>query len=103
MVDGRARAGLRGFPLAAGDDEKKLKAGARLPPLLLLVLYNGVRRWMISSAKSGGRFSSERWNSFRFDATHFYIRPDIYLDNGYCRARHLHVGGRRVDCLQRRS
>jgi hypothetical protein len=26
-------------------DEKKLKAGARLPPLLLLVLYNGVRRW----------------------------------------------------------
>jgi len=26
-------------------DEKKLKAGARLPPLLLLVLYNGGRRW----------------------------------------------------------
>ena len=26
-------------------DEKKLKAGARLPPLLLLVLYNGLRRW----------------------------------------------------------
>ena len=26
-------------------DEKKLKAGARLPPVLLLVLYNGVRRW----------------------------------------------------------
>ena len=26
-------------------DEKKLKAGARLPPLLLLVLYNGVPRW----------------------------------------------------------
>jgi hypothetical protein len=26
-------------------DEKKLLAGARLPPLLLLVLYNGVRRW----------------------------------------------------------
>lgn len=26
-------------------DEKKLKAGARLPPTLLLVLYNGVRRW----------------------------------------------------------
>lgn len=26
-------------------DEKKLMAGARLPPLLLLVLYNGVRRW----------------------------------------------------------
>jgi len=26
-------------------DEKKLKAGARLPPLLLLVLYNGARRW----------------------------------------------------------
>jgi hypothetical protein len=26
-------------------DEKKLRAGARLPPLLLLVLYNGVRRW----------------------------------------------------------
>jgi hypothetical protein len=26
-------------------EEKKLKAGARLPPLLLLVLYNGVRRW----------------------------------------------------------
>ena len=26
-------------------DEKKLKAGARLPPLLLLVLYNGVRHW----------------------------------------------------------
>ena len=25
--------------------EKGLKAGARLPPLLLLVLYNGVRRW----------------------------------------------------------
>jgi hypothetical protein len=26
-------------------DEKKLLPGARLPPLLLLVLYNGVRRW----------------------------------------------------------
>jgi hypothetical protein len=26
-------------------DEKKLLAGGRLPPLLLLVLYNGVRRW----------------------------------------------------------
>ena len=26
-------------------DEKKLQTGARLPPLLLLVLYNGVRRW----------------------------------------------------------
>lgn len=26
-------------------DERRLKAGARLPPLLLLVLYNGVRRW----------------------------------------------------------
>jgi hypothetical protein len=25
--------------------ERGLKAGARLPPLLLLVLYNGVRRW----------------------------------------------------------
>ena len=25
--------------------EKGLKAGARLPPLLLLVLYNGKRRW----------------------------------------------------------
>lgn len=30
-----------------------------------------------------GRFSNERWNSFRSDATHFYIRPDIFLDNGY--------------------
>ena len=26
-------------------DEQKLQAGARLPPLLLLVLYNGERRW----------------------------------------------------------
>ena len=26
-------------------DEHKLQAGARLPPLLLLVLYNGERRW----------------------------------------------------------
>ena len=26
-------------------DERKLKAGARLPPLLLLVLYNGIQRW----------------------------------------------------------
>ena len=26
-------------------DEKKLKTGARLPPLLLLVLYNGIGRW----------------------------------------------------------
>jgi hypothetical protein len=25
--------------------ERRLKAGARLPPLLLLVLYNGVKRW----------------------------------------------------------
>lgn len=25
--------------------EKKLKVGARLPPILLLVLYNGARRW----------------------------------------------------------
>ncbi len=25
--------------------EKQLKAGARLPPLLLLVLYNGIQRW----------------------------------------------------------
>jgi hypothetical protein len=30
-----------------------------------------------------GRFSTERWNSFRSDATHFYINPEIYLDNGY--------------------
>ena len=26
-------------------DEKRLKAGARLPPLLLMVLYNGVPHW----------------------------------------------------------
>ena len=26
-------------------DEKKLRTGARLPPLLLLVLYNGIPRW----------------------------------------------------------
>ena len=26
-------------------DEKELKVGARLPPILLLVLYNGMRRW----------------------------------------------------------
>ena len=30
-------------------DEKKLKAGARLPPLLLLVLYNGIQRWKAST------------------------------------------------------
>jgi hypothetical protein len=29
------------------------------------------------------RFTNERWNSFRSDATHFYIRPEIFLDNGY--------------------
>src|SRR3569833_1115410 len=26
-------------------DECRLKAGARLPPLILVVLYNGARRW----------------------------------------------------------
>jgi hypothetical protein len=31
-------------------DEQKLKAGARLPPLLLLVLYNGERRWKAATA-----------------------------------------------------
>jgi hypothetical protein len=29
------------------------------------------------------RFSIERWNLFKSDATHFYIRSDIFLDNGY--------------------
>jgi hypothetical protein len=29
------------------------------------------------------RFSNQRWDGFKSDATHFYIRPDIYLDNGY--------------------
>jgi len=30
-------------------DEQKLETGARLPPLLLLVLYNGERRWTAAS------------------------------------------------------
>ena len=30
-------------------DERKLKAGERLPPLLLLVLYNGLMRWKAST------------------------------------------------------
>jgi hypothetical protein len=29
------------------------------------------------------RFSEERWRTFQADATHFYLRSDIYLDNGY--------------------
>ena len=29
--------------------EKKLETGARLPPLLLLVLYNGVSRWKVAT------------------------------------------------------
>jgi hypothetical protein len=33
-------------------DEQKLKAGARLPPLLLLVLYNGERRWKAATTTS---------------------------------------------------
>jgi hypothetical protein len=33
-------------------DEQKLQAGARLPPLLLLVLYNGERRWKAATAIS---------------------------------------------------
>jgi hypothetical protein len=30
-------------------DEHKLQAGMQLPPLLLLVLYNGQRRWKVST------------------------------------------------------
>jgi hypothetical protein len=33
-------------------DEQKLQAGARLPPLLLLVLYNGERRWKVTTTTS---------------------------------------------------
>jgi hypothetical protein len=33
-------------------DEQKLKGGARLPPLLLLVLYNGERRWTAATEMS---------------------------------------------------
>jgi Putative transposase, YhgA-like len=33
-------------------DEQKLPAGARLPPLLLLVLYNGERRWKAATTTS---------------------------------------------------
>jgi hypothetical protein len=33
-------------------DEQKLQAGARLPPLLLLVLYNGERRWKAATTTS---------------------------------------------------
>jgi hypothetical protein len=33
-------------------DEQKLQAGARLPPLQLLVLYNGGRRWKAATAVS---------------------------------------------------
>jgi predicted transposase YdaD len=30
-------------------DEQRLQSGARVPPLLLLVLYNGERRWKVAS------------------------------------------------------
>ncbi|MBS0418157.1 MAG: Rpn family recombination-promoting nuclease/putative transposase [Proteobacteria bacterium] len=33
-------------------DEQKLQTGARLPPLLLLVLYNGERRWRAATRTS---------------------------------------------------
>jgi hypothetical protein len=33
-------------------DEQKLKKGARLPPLLLLVLYNGEQRWKAATTTS---------------------------------------------------
>jgi hypothetical protein len=33
-------------------DEQKLQAGARLPPLLLLVLHNGERRWKAATTTS---------------------------------------------------
>ena len=33
-------------------DERKLKTGERLPPLLLLVLYKGLKRWGCRSASS---------------------------------------------------
>jgi hypothetical protein len=33
-------------------DEQQLQAGARLPPLLLLVLYNGERRWKAATTTS---------------------------------------------------
>jgi hypothetical protein len=33
-------------------DEQKLQAGARLPPLLLLVLYKGERRWKAATSTS---------------------------------------------------
>jgi hypothetical protein len=33
-------------------DEQKLQAGARLPPILLLVLYNGERRWKAAATTS---------------------------------------------------
>jgi hypothetical protein len=33
-------------------DEQELKAGAQLPPLLLLVLYNGERRWTAATETS---------------------------------------------------
>jgi len=33
-------------------DERRLRSGARLPPLLLLVLYNGAKRWNATSVTS---------------------------------------------------
>jgi hypothetical protein len=52
---------------------RDLRSGEIVPTASLAQFTRDVR----------ARFSNERWDSFKSDATHFYIRPDIYLDNGY--------------------
>ena len=52
---------------------RDLRSGQIVPTASLAQFQRDVR----------ARFSNERWEAFRSDATHFYIRPDIYLDNGY--------------------
>ena len=52
---------------------RDLRSGQIVPAASLAQFTRDVR----------ARFSNERWDAFKSDATHFYIRSDIYLDNGY--------------------
>jgi hypothetical protein len=52
---------------------RDLRSGQIVPTASLAQFTRDVR----------GRFSNQRWEMFKSDATHFYIRSDIFLDNGY--------------------
>ncbi len=70
-------------------DEQQLQAGARLPPLLLLVLYNGERRWKAATTTS-------ELIALSPDSTLWPWQPQVR----YCL---LDIGGFPKDELARRS